>query len=294
MTTASPASMRVLRTVAELRAAVAAARGEGKTIGLVPTMGAFHEGHLTLMRRAREACGVVIVSLFVNPTQFNDPNDLRAYPRDEARDERLAAAEGVDVLFVPSVEEVYPAGFATSVEVGALAAPLEGAARGPEHFRGVATVVTKLFNMARPDVAYFGQKDAQQAAVIRRLARDLDFALRVEVCPTVREPDGLAMSSRNVRLSPDARGRAVALYEALMAISRAADGGVRSVDALLVPGQATLEARGIAAKDVDYLAIVDGETLAPLDELEPGRSALVAIAARVGGVRLIDNVVLGA
>lgn len=286
--------MRVLRTVAELRAAVAAARREGESIGLVPTMGAFHEGHLALMRRARAETGFVVVSLFVNPTQFNDTSDLRGYPRDEARDERLAATEGVDVLFMPTVDEVYPAGFATRVEVGALAAPLEGAARGPSHFRGVATVVSKLFNMARPDVAYFGQKDAQQAAVIRRLARDLDFALRVQVCPTVREDDGLAMSSRNVRLAPEARERASALYAALRAIEHAAAGGQRAVAELMVPGRAVLDARGIAPQDVDYLAIVDGETLSPIETLEPGRPALVAIAAHVGGVRLIDNVVIDA
>lgn len=287
-------TMRVIRTVAEVRAAVTAARRDGKSIGLVPTMGAFHEGHLALMRRARADCGFVVVSLFVNPTQFNDPRDLDAYPRDEARDERLAAREGTDVLFAPAPTEVYPDGFSTSVLVSALAQPLEGAARGTAHFRGVATVVSKLFNMVRPDVAYFGQKDAQQALVIRRLARDLDFDLRVEVCPTVREEDGLAMSSRNVRLSGEARARATALYAALRAIAHAAAGGQRTVAELMVSGQAVLDARGIERRDVDYLAIVDGETLAGIEQLEPGRRALVAIAAHVGGVRLIDNVVIDA
>lgn len=287
-------TMRVIRTVAEVRAAVTAARRDGKSIGLVPTMGAFHEGHLALMRRARADCGFVVVSLFVNPTQFNDPRDLDAYPRDEARDERLAAREGTDVLFAPAPTEVYPDGFSTSVEVSALAQPLEGAARGTAHFRGVATVVSKLFNMVRPDVAYFGQKDAQQALVIRRLARDLDFDLRVEVCPTVREEDGLAMSSRNVRLSGEARARATALYAALRAIVHAAAGGQRTVAKLMVSGHAVLDARGIERRDVDYLAIVDGETLAGIEQLEPGRRALVAIAAHVGGVRLIDNVVIDA
>ena len=286
--------MKILRTITEMRAAVREARAEGRTVGLVPTMGAFHEGHLALMRRARAECGFVVVSLFVNPTQFNDPRDLDAYPRDEARDERLAAREGTDVLFAPTPAEVYPEGFATSVEVSAIAQPLEGAARGTAHFRGVATVVSKLFNMVRPDVAFFGQKDAQQALVITRLARDLDFDVRVEVCPTVRESDGLAMSSRNVRLSPEARARATALYAALRAIAHAAAGGQRTVAELMVSGQAVLDARGIDRHDVDYLAIVDGETLALIEQLEPGRRTLVAIAAHVGGVRLIDNVVIDA
>src|SRR6185437_10678172 len=195
------ARMNVVHTVAELRAALVGPRRAGQTIGLVPTMGAFHDGHLSLMRRARRDCDVVVVSLFVNPAQFNDPADLERYPRDHERDRALAAELGVDHLFAPAVEEVYPPGFATTVSVSGITEALEGAHRGRAHFDGVATVVTKLFNMVSPDVAYFGQKDAQQALVIRRLVRDLDMPVRIEVCPTVRESDGLALSSRNAHLS---------------------------------------------------------------------------------------------
>ena len=255
-------------------------------------MGAFHEGHLSLMRRARAECDAAVVSLFVNPAQFNDPADLAAYPRDDARDERLARAEGVDLLFMPSAEEIYPRGFATSVEVRGVTEPLEGQARGAAHFRGVATVVTKLFQIVQPDVAYFGQKDAQQCAVIRRLALDLDMRVRIEVCPTVREHDGLAMSSRNVRLSAGARARAAGLSEALRAAEAGLRAGKRSARDLLRSAHDVLAARGIAAEDVEYLAVVDPETLTPVTVVEA--RALVVIAARVGGVRLIDNAIVGA
>ncbi len=193
--------MKTVRTVSELRGHLADARRAGRTIGLVPTMGAFHDGHLSLMRRAREACDLVVVSLFVNPAQFNEAADLDVYPRDEEHDAGLAAGEGVDYLFAPEVTEVYPDGFATSVAVRGLTDGLEGAHRGHGHFDGVTTVVSKLLNMVGPDVAYFGQKDAQQAAVVRRLVRDLNFPVRIEVCPTVRADDGLALSSRNVLLA---------------------------------------------------------------------------------------------
>lgn len=286
------AGLAVERTVAGLRAAVDNARRAGHRIGFVPTMGALHEGHLSLIRRAHAECGFVVMSLFVNPTQFNDARDLEAYPRDEGGDAAMAAAAGAQLLFAPMVAEVYPAGFTTTVEVSGLTEPLEGAARGTAHFRGVATVVSKLFNLVRPDIAYFGQKDAQQALVIRRLAADLDFPLQVVTCPTVREPDGLAMSSRNARLSPEARHRAAGLSASLQAMERAATAGERSSDRLVAMGRAILEERGIIAADVEYLAIVDAETLDPLDQLMPGRAALIAIAARVGGVRLIDNVVV--
>src|SRR5215213_162867 len=206
--------MRTVRTVEELRAELRPARMEERTIGLVPTMGAFHQGHISLMERARQATDVVVVSLFVNPTQFAPTEDLSAYPRDEQRDAEMAEATGVDVLFAPPVEEVYPVGFQTTVTVGALAQPLEGAQR-PGHFDGVATVVTKLLNMVQPDVAFFGQKDAQQALIVRRVVQDLDIPVRIEVCPTVREPDGLAMSSRNAYLGPAERERAIALRRAL-------------------------------------------------------------------------------
>ena len=255
-------------------------------------MGAFHEGHLSLMRRARVDCAVVVVSLFVNPAQFNDAADLAAYPRDDARDERLARTAGVDLLFVPAVEEIYPPGFATSVEVRGVTEPLEGEARGTEHFRGVATVVSKLFQIVQPDVAYFGQKDAQQSVVIRHLTRDLDMPVHIEVCPTVREPDGLAMSSRNVRLSPAGRERAAGLSEALRAIEAGVKAGMRSTGELVKGARAVLVARGIGVGDVEYLAVVDPETLRPLNVVET--RALVVIAARVENIRLIDNTIVGA
>ena len=207
--------MRTVRTVADLRAALRDARRAERTIGLVPTMGALHEGHLSLVRAARAENDVVVVSLFVNPTQFNEAADLDAYPRDEARDAEAAAAAGADLLFAPSADEVYPPGFATTVRIAGLTEHLEGEHRGVAHFEGVATVVCKLLNMAQPDVAYFGQKDAQQAAVIRRLVRDLDIPVRIAVQPTVREPDGLALSSRNVHLKGADRERALALRRAL-------------------------------------------------------------------------------
>jgi pantoate--beta-alanine ligase len=218
--------MKVIRAGDELRAALAPARRRGARIGLVPTMGALHGGHISLLRAAREGCDLVVMSLFVNPTQFRPGEDLPAYPRDEARDVEVAAANGVDVVYAPTVEEVYPDGFATAVEVGGgLTGVLEGdpARRGAEHFRGVTTVVAKLLNTVGPDIAYFGRKDAQQALVVARMVRDLDFPVEIEVRPTVREPDGLAMSSRNAYLGEEDRGRAVALSRALG--GRACGGG---------------------------------------------------------------------
>jgi pantoate--beta-alanine ligase len=224
-TVAAPA----LRTKAELRSALEPARRQGQTIGLVPTMGYLHEGHLSLIRAARTECDLVVMSLFVNPTQFGPGEDLDRYPRDEERDLRLAAEAGADLVFAPPVEEVYAPDASTAVEVtGALTNVLDGdpSRRGPEHFRGVTTVVAKLFNLVGPDAAYFGQKDAQQAVVIRRMVRDLDFPVRVEVLPTVREPDGLAMSSRNAYLEPADRERATALSRALEAAEREARTGL--------------------------------------------------------------------
>jgi pantoate--beta-alanine ligase len=279
--------MKIVRTVKALREAVSNARSRGERVALVPTMGAFHEGHLSLMRRARERCGCVIVSLFVNPTQFNERADLDRYPRDEARDAAMAEAVGVDLLFAPLADEVYPAGFATMVEVSGVSEPLEGAMRGPAHFRGVATVVAKLFNLAQPDEAFFGQKDAQQALLIRRMARDLDFPVHVEVCPTVRERDGLAMSSRNALLDAESRRRATALSRALFAVERAVAGGERDAERALAVGRAVLATGGI---EPEYLAAVSAETLAPVTTL--GGETLIALAARVGTVRLIDNVVV--
>ena len=277
--------MKIIRTVSALRQEVALARMGGSRIGLVPTMGAFHEGHLSLMRRARERCGLVVVSLFVNPTQFNERSDLERYPRDEQRDAAMAGSAGVDILFAPGVEEVYPYGFATTVEVSGVSEPLEGEMRGTSHFRGVATVVAKLFNMAQPDDAFFGQKDAQQALLIRRMARDLDFPVYVEVCPTVREADGLAMSSRNALLDPASRQRATALSRALFAIERAVANGERDADRALGAGREILAAEGI---EPEYLAAVAADTLAPVKTITA--ETLIPIAARLGSVRLIDNV----
>jgi pantoate--beta-alanine ligase len=286
------AAAPALRTKAELRAAVAEARRADRTIALVPTMGYLHEGHLSLIRAARAECDLVVMSLFVNPTQFGPAEDLERYPRDEERDLRLAAEAGADLVFAPTVEEVYPDGpdaFATRVEVtGSLAGVLDGdpARRGPEHFRGVTTVVAKLFNLADPDVAYFGQKDAQQAVVIRRMARDLDFPVRVEVLPTVREPDGLAMSSRNAYLEPADRERATALSRALAAAERGARTGSLGIG--LEAARRELAAVGI---EPEYLEARDAETLAPVHALED-RPLLVLVAAQVGAARLIDNVLI--
>ena len=280
--------MIVLRTVADVRAAVSQARRGGASIGLVPTMGAFHEGHLSLMRRAREQCDQVIVSLFVNPAQFNEQSDLDGYPRDEGADAALAAGAGVDFLFAPPVGQVYPAGFATAVSVAGVTEALEGALRGRGHFDGVATVVTKLFNIVSPDVAFFGQKDAQQVAVIRQLVRDLDMPVRIEVCPTVREPDGLAMSSRNARLTGGAeRTRATALHRALVAVTESLAAGERDVAAVKATAIAVLARAGI---EPEYFELVAADTLAPLQRIEG--EVLALVAARVGATRLIDNVVI--
>jgi pantoate--beta-alanine ligase len=284
------APARVLREVDELRAALAPARRAGRTIGLVPTMGFLHEGHVSLLRAARAECDLVVMSLFVNPTQFGPNEDLDRYPRDEERDLRLAAAAGTDLVFAPAVAELYPKGAATAVEVGGgLTSVLDGdlARRGPEHFRGVTTIVAKLFNIVGPDVAYFGQKDAQQAAVIKRMVRDLDFPLRVRVMPTVREDDGLAMSSRNVYLEGEDRTRAVALSRGLAACAQQAL-ALDSLDAGLAAARLELAA---AAIEPEYLEARDAETLEPVEGLT-GRPVLVAVAARVGGARLIDNVVI--
>jgi pantoate--beta-alanine ligase len=282
--------VRTVRTVRELREALAPERRAGRTIGLVPTMGAFHGGHLSLIRRAREQCDVVAVSLFVNPSQFGPGEDLEGYPRDEARDAEVAAAEGVDLLFAPPVEEVYPDGFDTTISVGGLTAVLDGAPgqRGPGHFAGVTTVVTKLFNMAQPDVAYFGQKDAQQALVIHRLVRDLDIPLRIEVCPTVRDGDGLALSSRNAYLTAADRQRAVGLGRALRAAEAAVESGRIDARAVLEAARGELDAHGI---DPEYLELRSATDLSPVERVNG--STLLAVAARVGRARLIDNIVLG-
>jgi pantoate--beta-alanine ligase len=287
-----PVAAPALRTKAELRSALAAARQQGQSIGFVPTMGYLHEGHLSLIRAARAESDLVVMSLFVNPTQFGAGEDLDRYPRDEERDLRLAGEAGADLVFAPSVEEVYPDGldgFRTQVAVtGSLTDVLDGdpASRGPEHFRGVTTVVAKLFNLVGPDIAYFGQKDAQQAIVIRRMVRDLDFPVRVEVLPTVREPDGLAMSSRNAYLDPEDRARATALFRALAAAEREARSG--SLADGLEAARRELAAAGL---EPEYLEARDAETLEPVTAIGE-RPVLVAVAARVGSARLIDNVLI--
>jgi pantoate--beta-alanine ligase len=281
--------VNMIRAIPDLRAALDAPRRAGRVIGLVPTMGALHDGHLSLLRRAREQCDVVVMSLFVNPAQFNEAADLAMYPRDEARDVELAEREGVDYVFAPSPEEMYPAGFATTVSVAGVTEPLEGEHRGRAHFDGVATVVTKLLNIVGPDAAYFGQKDAQQAIVIRRLVADLEIPVRIEVCPTAREPDGLAMSSRNVLLSPDQRSRALSLHRALQAIQEAVDAGENDPIAARAWALAELTS---AELELEYLELVSPNTLAPLHRLDG--QALAVVAARVGATRLIDNEVITA
>jgi pantoate--beta-alanine ligase len=283
--------VRIVRTRSELREALAEPRREGKRIGLVPTMGYFHDGHLSLMRGAREDCDVVVVSLFVNPTQFGPGEDLDSYPRDEDRDAELAALEGVDLLWTPDAEQMYPEGFATSVDVAnSLAGVLEGdpEQRGPSHFSGVTTVVAKLFNSVQPDVAYFGRKDAQQALVIERMTKDLDFPVEISVLPTVREEDGLALSSRNAYLTADQRERAAAISRALRAAEQAARAGETSTRALVEAARQELRNSGIEPEYVEARAADD---LSPIAELN-GRPVLVAVAARVGKARLIDNVLI--
>jgi pantoate--beta-alanine ligase len=279
--------MKVLRFIPDLRTVLDAHRRSGKTIGFVPTMGYFHDGHRSLMRRARDASDVVVVSLFVNPAQFNDPKDLAAYPRDEARDFGIASEEGVDIMFAPAPGEIYPPGFATTVSVRGISEPLEGASRGASHFAGVATVVAKLFNIVEPTTAFFGQKDAQQALVIRRMVRDLDLRLRIEVCPTIREADGLALSSRNVRLDSAARHQARALSAALFAAEKSVADGSRDAKSVVAAAREVLAHSQVTP---EYLELVSAETLGPIDEIRG--EALLAVAARVGGVRLIDNTIL--
>jgi pantoate--beta-alanine ligase len=276
--------VKTVATVAELRRELAVSRRAGRSVGLVPTMGALHDGHLSLLRRARERNDLVVMSLFVNPTQFNDSGDLAAYPRDERRDADLAEAEGVDLLFTPSAQEMYPAGFATTVSVSGVTDQLEGAHRGRSHFDAVATVVAKLLNMVGPDVAYFGQKDAQQALVVRRMVSDLNIPVAIEVCPTVRADDGLALSSRNALLSAAERQRAAYLRRALAAVRESVLAGESDPQAARAAGLAELQAAGI---EPDYLELVATDTLNPVAAVNG--EVLAVVAARVGPARLIDN-----
>jgi pantoate--beta-alanine ligase len=279
--------MKICHTIDEMRAARHAARREGKAVGLVPTMGALHEGHLSLVRMARAQCDLVVVSIFINPLQFGPHEDLAKYPRNFDRDRDLLEREGVEVIFAPTVEEMYPAGAITYVTVEALSDKLCGRSR-PGHFRGVTTVVSKLFHIVEPDRAFFGQKDAAQSVIIRRMVRDLDIPVQVVIGPIVREPDGLAMSSRNAYLDASQRLSALVLHRSLLAVQERFDRGERKVQALIEAGKQVFSED--PSVRLDYLEIVDPETLDPVDDLS--QRALVAVAAFVGKARLIDNVVL--
>ncbi len=281
--------MKELETVSQVREYLAPHRKAGRRIGFVPTMGALHEGHLSLVRAARNDCDLVIVSIFVNPTQFGPGEDFDKYPRMLDADLVACRAAGVDAVFCPQVSEIYPAGSATMVTVKRLTEGLCGAYR-PGHFDGVTTVVAKLFNIVQPDVAYFGQKDAQQAIVLRRMVKDLLWPIEMVVCPTVREPDGLAMSSRNAYLSPAERRQALSLSAALFRARQEILAGQKDVAALVAGMRQYIESAGPCS--IDYIEIVDAEDLTPLTAAR-GR-CLVALAVRIGGTRLIDNVVVDA
>jgi len=271
-----------------MSSACRAARQANRRLGLVPTMGALHEGHLSLVRAARAACDAVAVSIFVNPTQFGPNEDLAKYPRSFERDRELLEREGVDLLFAPAAEEMYPGGAVTWVTVEALGSKLDGRSR-PTHFRGVTTVVAKLFHIVEPDVAFFGQKDAAQFAIIRRMVRDLNLPVEVVACPIVREPDGLAMSSRNAYLDAGQRKQALVLHRSLMRAQQLADAGERSAANLAAAGRTEFAAE--RSVRLDYFEIVNPETLDPLEDVSQG--ALVAVAAFVGTTRLIDNILMG-
>jgi pantoate--beta-alanine ligase len=282
--TARGTTTRVVRTREELRAALAASP---RPVGLVPTMGWLHDGHRSLMRQARAENATTVVTIFVNPRQFGDPKDLEQYPRNEARDVAIAEEEGVDIVFAPSVAEVYPPGFQTTVRLGEIANPLEGAAR-PGHFEGVATVVAILFDLVGAEHAYFGQKDAQQVLVVRRMAIDLAIPTEVIACPTVREPDGLAMSSRNVHLSTEERAAAPVLHRALASARDAWANGEHSGDALRALMRYALAKEPLA--NVDYVSVADMGTLREIEDVD--RPALASLAVRFGDTRLIDNELL--
>ena len=271
-----------------MRAESRAIRGAGKRLGFVPTMGALHEGHLSLVRAARSSSDLVAASIFVNPTQFGANEDLAKYPRSFERDRELLQGETVDLLFAPSVEEMYPAGAVTWVTVEGLSDKLDGRSR-PGHFRGVTTVVAKLFHVVQPDAAFFGQKDAAQVAIIRRMVRDLNLPVEIGVCPIVRAADGLAMSSRNAYLDPDERKRALVLQRSLLRAEHLAETGERNAARLVAAGREEIDKE--SSVRLDYFEIVNPDTLDPLEDISGG--GLVAVAAVVGGTRLIDNILLG-
>jgi pantoate--beta-alanine ligase len=284
---ANPNLMKVCTGIEEMRSACRAARRGGARLGLVPTMGALHEGHLSLVRAAKASCDVVGASIFVNPAQFGPNEDLAKYPRRFDLDRELLEKEKADLLFAPSVEEMYPPGAVTWVTVEGLSDKLDGRSR-PGHFRGVTTVVAKLFDIVEPDAAFFGQKDAAQVAIIRRMVRDLHLPIEIVACPTVREADGLAMSSRNGYLSPEERKRALVLHRALLRTKNLVDRGETDASRLIAAGREELLRE--PSVRLDYLEIVDPDTLSPVEALS--RSALVAVAAFVGTTRLIDNILL--
>jgi len=271
-----------------MRAESRAIRGAGKRLGFVPTMGALHEGHLSLVRAARSSSDLVAASIFVNPTQFGANEDLAKYPRSFERDRELLQGERVELLFAPSVEEMYPAGAVTWVTVEGLSDKLDGRSR-PGHFRGVTTVVAKLFHVVQPDAAFFGQKDAAQVAIIRRMVRDLNLPVEIGVCPIVRAADGLAMSSRNAYLDPDERKRALVLQRSLLRAEHLAETGERNAARLVAAGREEIDKE--SSVRLDYFEIVNPDTLDPLEDISGG--GLVAVAAVVGGTRLIDNILLG-
>lgn len=280
--------MQVLRSPSELRDAVRALRGQGKRIALVPTMGGLHEGHLCLLRDARKRSDALVMSLFVNPTQFGPNEDLEAYPRDEEADLAKAKECGVDLVFCPAAESMYPEGFQTTIALAELSTSMCGAGR-PGHFDGVATVVTKLFHAAEPDLAVFGQKDAQQLAIIRQLVKDLDFGIEIVAHPIVREEDGLAMSSRNAYLSEDERKQAAGLFRGLSAARQRFEEGASDATTLLGAARAVIGSQPLAK--IKYLNLRDADSLVEVEEVES--PALLAVAAAFGRTRLIDNIVLG-
>ncbi len=276
--------MKIISSINQLKRALTPIRGH-KKIGLVPTMGAFHEGHLFLMQQAKKECDVVVVSLFVNPLQFGPTEDLARYPRDLSKDSKMAADEGVDFLFAPSADEIIPPDSTTTVSVHDVASRWEGAAR-PGHFDGVATIVAKLFQIVKPNIAYFGQKDYQQTVVIRTMTDDLNFDLTIRVMPTIREKDGLAKSSRNRFLSPPERLAAAALYRALSHAKKSVQKGEHDCHILQKEVESILQLEPAIA--IDYVALVDPKTLEPISQIE----AVLLLAVRIGSVRLIDNIIL--
>jgi pantoate--beta-alanine ligase len=281
--------MEIINRIPRMMSVARELRAEGRRIGFVPTMGALHEGHLALMSRAREMCDTVIISVFVNPTQFGPNEDLESYPRDLARDAELAFTKGVDFIFAPAPEDMYPEDFSTHITVEGISDKLEGASR-PGHFRGVATVVNKLLNITHPHFAFFGRKDAQQVILVKRMVRDLSMDVEIVVGPTVREEDGLALSSRNVYLSAEERKAATALRRALERCRTLYNSGERESARLISSMRAILEAEPLAR--IDYIAITDTTSLDPVEDIHPEKTALVSMAAYIGRTRLIDNIVL--